>query len=267
MPLSTRRHFRPLLHGLLKRAVSGLYDNAVDRSDVNADYDKANRLLRERQDLLFYVAEFVRTWTPDGLPESLVLPVNGITHSYTYTPRRELKDVKIDGAAVATYSWDAAGRRSGVTRANGRNTVYTHDDADRLTNLAHAGVQAWDYRYSDEGDPLARVDLTTVTRGEVYIHDGMHRLADYQRGDVQPDNSVPAPAFLQGWTLDKVGNWSAWNNNGAAETRAHGDHHQLNSRTVAPNPALSQAYDGDLNQTDDGTLYKSVNLRRAFDLI
>jgi hypothetical protein len=90
--------------------------------------------------------------------------------------------------------------------------------SDHFARLNHANVQAWDYRYTDEGDVLVQDDLTTPTRGEAYAYDGMHRLIDNTRGPVA-GNTVPAPTFLQGWTLDKVGNWTTWNDNGANQGR------------------------------------------------
>jgi RHS repeat-associated protein len=115
-------------------------------------------------------------------------------------------------------------------------------------------VQAWDYRYTDEGDALVQDDLTTPDQGEAYAYDGMHRLADNERGQVV-GNTVPFPSFSQGWTLDKVGNWTVWNNNGGNETRTHNNHHALTSRSTVP---FVQAYDANFNQTDDGSAFTFV---------
>ena len=115
-------------------------------------------------------------------------------------------------------------------------------------------MQAWDYRYTGEGDALVQDDLTTAERGEAYAYDGMHRLIDNKRGPVA-GNTVSAPTFLQGWTLDKVGNWTIWNDNGAGETRTHNNHHALTSRSTVPFP---QVYDANFNQTDDGSAFTFV---------
>jgi RHS repeat-associated protein len=63
--------------------------------------------------------------------------------------------------------------------------------------------------------------------------------------------TVPTPLFLQGWTLDKVGNWTNLNNNGLPEARTHGANHQITARG-----AITPTYDADLNQIDDGWKYK-----------
>ena len=39
------------------------------------------------------------------------------------------------------------------------------------------------------------------------------------------------PAFAQDWTLDAVGNWSAFDNNGSLETRTHNALNQLTGRS------------------------------------
>lgn len=77
----------------------------------------------------------------------------------------------------------------------------------------------------------------------------MHRVNNHKRGHVA-GNTIPAPTFLQGWTLDKVGNWTIWNENGANETRTHNNHHALTSRSTVP---LPQVHDANFNQTDDGS--------------
>jgi hypothetical protein len=201
---------------LLKRAIGGLYGTDVLRTNLATDYDMANRPLRERQNIGAGAKTVQWSHFADGLPYGVTYP-GGTQVSHTYTLRRELQDVKIAGVTQATLSYDLGGRRTGLNRANAVNTVYGYDAADRMTSLDHVGVQGWLYRYTDEGDPLSQVNLTVAARGEAYQYDGMHRVVGHQRGTVLANNTVPAPTFLQGWTLSKVGDWDALNNNGLPE--------------------------------------------------
>jgi RHS repeat-associated protein len=234
-------------NGLLKRAVGGIYQTSVDRSNLVTDYDGANRLLQEREDVGAGAKAVAYSYDPDDLINEITYP-GGRTMQQTYTDRRELFEVKLDAQVQASHTYDPGGRRLSRTYANGRTTQWGYDSEDRNTALNHQNVQAWDYRYTNEGDMLVQDDRTTVALGEAYAYDGMHRLIDNKRGQVV-GNSVPAATFLQDWTLDKVGNWKIWNDNGTNETRTHNNHHALTSRTTVP---LPQAYDGNLNQTDDG---------------
>jgi RHS repeat-associated protein len=235
-------------NGLLKKAVGGLYNTTVDRSNLQTDYDGANRLLQEQQKIGAGPKTIAYRYDPDGFINEITYP-GGNRMQQTYTDRRELFQVKLDDQVLASHAYDAAGRRTGRTYANGRTTQWGYDADDRNTRLNHVNVQAWDYRYTGEGDALVQDDLTTTDRGEAYAYDGMHRLIDNKRGQVA-GNAVSAPTFSQGWTLDKAGNWTTWNDNGANETRTHNNHHALTSRSTVP---LPQLYDANLNQTDDGT--------------
>lgn len=235
-------------NGLLKKAVGGLYNTTVDRSNLAKDYDGANRLVQEQERFGGSPKTVTYSYDPDGLINQITYP-GGNRMQQTYSDRRELFQVKLDDQVLASHAYDAAGRRTGRTYANGRTTQWGYDADDRNTRLNHVNVQAWDYRYTAEGDALVQDDLTTADRGEAYAYDGMHRLIENKRGQVA-GNTVPAPAFLQGWTLDKVGNWTTWNDNGVNETRTHNNHHALTSRSTVP---LPQVYDANLNQTYDGS--------------
>lgn len=244
-------------NSLLKRAVGGLYNTTVDRSNLHQDYDRANRLLQERQDIGAGAKTVAYTFHPDSLINQITYP-GGTTVQHTRTSRRELEEVRIGGAMQVHHTYDLAGRLESRTYANGRTTGWAHDDADRITNLNHQGVQAWDYRYTDEGDMLVQDDRTTISRGEAYAYDGLHRLSDNKRGQVVGTTVPATPNFSQDWTLDKVGNWTAWNNNGINETRTHNNHHALTSRK--PMPDAQSDYDANGNQSDDG-----VSLRFEHD--
>lgn len=235
-------------NGLLKRAVGGIYQTLVDRSNLGTDYDGANRLLQEREDVGAGAKTIAYSYDPDSLVKEITYP-GGSTMQQTYTDRRELFEVKLDGQVQASHTYDPGGRRLRRTYANGRTTQWGYDSEDRNIALNHQNVQAWDYRYTDEGDMLVQDDRTTAELGEAYKYDGMHQLIDNKRGQVA-GNTVPAATFQQDWTLDKVGNWTIWNDNGTNETRTHNNHHALTTRSTVP---LPQAYDGNLNQTDDGS--------------
>jgi RHS repeat-associated protein len=235
-------------NGLLKTAVSGLYNNVVDRSDLAQDYDGANRLLQERQKIGAGEKTVAYGYDPDSLITEMIYPCGTVVQQ-SYTNRRELREVKVGKIAEASHIYDPAGRLQSRTFANGKVTNWNYDSDDRITGINHVGVQAWDYRYTDEGDALVQDDLTTPNRGESYAYDGLHRLRTYRRGRVV-GNTVPTPSLQQSWTLDKVGNWTSWNNNGVTETRTHDSHNALTSRSTVSRPL---SYDADLNQTDDGT--------------
>ncbi len=64
--------------------------------------------------------------------------------------------------------------------------------------LGGGTLQAWDYGYSNAGDPLAQNDLTYGTMGEADQYDGLHRLTAYQRPDHRQQQRAYAGSS-QGW--------------------------------------------------------------------
>jgi RHS repeat-associated protein len=244
-------------NGLLKSAVRGsaFYESmgylwgdvAVESSDIGADYDMANRNLRQGQ----RGGDVHRTWTADDLLASVSYPsgVAGSQAQYAYTNRRELDRVAVDGAEVARHTYDAGGRRATRTRANGVTTAWGFDAADRLVSLSHGAVQAWQFGRSDAGDLTWKRDTTDATRSDAYSHDPLHRLTGDRKGVMDMANGVPSPTFTQGWDLSPVGNWTTFTDNGTAKAGTFGAHHQQTARSDI---AVPIAYDGDLNVTDDG---------------
>jgi len=50
---------------------------------------------------------------------------------------------------------------------------------------------------------------TPIYLDEFYTYDGIHRLRNFDRGELNnPHSAIPNPQFSEGWTLDPLGNWS-----------------------------------------------------------
>jgi RHS repeat-associated protein len=102
-------------------------------------------------------------------------------------------------------------------------------DADWAGRFGRTTRQAWDkyspsfatldqinYGYDYEGNRLWREDVVaasnSVNQDEYYTYDGLQRLATFQRGDLNGTyTGISATAAKeQDWTLDQLGNWSAF---------------------------------------------------------
>jgi RHS repeat-associated protein len=219
-------------------------DITVESSDIDTDYDGANRNLRQGQ----RAGDVFRTWTPDGLLASVSMPsgVAGSVNSYTYTGRRELFQAMVDGVEVARHTYDNAGRTAALDRANGVSTSYGFDAADRLVSLAHGAVQSWQFGYTDAGDLTFRKD---GSRSNAYVYDGLHRLTGDRKGAMDGNNQVPMPTFTQSWGLLPEGDHQTVVTNGTSATGTFGQHHQQTGRSDIPSAFV---HDADLNLTDDG---------------
>jgi uncharacterized protein RhaS with RHS repeats len=59
---------------------------------------------------------------------------DGFRLDYAYLPTGDLSTIRDSGGAVlATFSYDALGRRSSVTRLNGTTTAFAFDPLSRLS--------------------------------------------------------------------------------------------------------------------------------------
>lgn len=251
-------------NGLLKTAMGGFYRTIIDRSNLDTDYDGANRLIQERQDVGTGPKTIAYTYGPDNFVTGITYP-GGAKVQHSYTTRRELSEVKLGGKTQAAQTYDPMGRLQKRTYANGALTNWIYDNEDRITRLEHANVQTWNYLYSPEGDVLMRSDLTTANQSEAYAYDGLHRLIDYKRGPVTGDK-VSSPTFFQNWTLDKVGNWTAQNSKSTNEVRTH---NALNEITALGGAPIIHDADGNLKEDqlfkydyDEEDRLKSVTRKR-----
>lgn len=245
---------------LLATAHGGLYNTDLDRSNINNDYDDANRLVEERIDIGDGDKTVAYNYTADSLVSQISYP-GGTIQDRTFNSHRLLNEIKLGSTTQASHSYDTADRRDTRAYVNGTATTWAYDANSRITNLNHATTammpvtfQEWDYRYSDAGNALVQDDITPMltVHGEAYQYDGLHRLIDFKRGSVT-GNTVPTPTYYQDWTLTKVGDWSEWDVNGATETRTHNNIHALTNRSMVAN---NQTYDQNFNQTDDGSQFK-----------
>ena len=53
------------------------------------------------------------------------------------TPHDRMQTVTDWGARTTTYTYDAAGRQTGIAYPNGVTTTNAYDNADRLTSITH----------------------------------------------------------------------------------------------------------------------------------
>ena len=245
---------------LLLSSTGGLYHMNVSRGTAN--YDAANRLIQEQQNFGSLSKSVSYAYTPDSLVSGIVYP-DSTTVTRNYNNHRLLYQVLAGSTTQATFAYDPADRRSTMTYGNSAVTTWTLDKNSQVTALAvtlgGGTLQAWDYGYSNAGDPLSQTDASFGTMSEAYQYDGLHRLTAYQKGQITGSNSIAYPAASQAWQLTPAGDWSRWTLTvgtvGTPDTRTHNNIHALTNRSLVAQPQL---YDNDANQTDDGTQYKFV---------
>ncbi len=150
-------------------------------------YDNDNRMLTESKGGSTEI-----TYAYDGTGQkgllSTVTDVASRTITYAYTTRNQLYTVS-ETSNTATYSYDYAGRETGVTNENGTTVAKVYDDAGRLTSVTNktgggTTLSSFSYGYTndDQRSSLTEADGSVVSYG----YDAMHRLTSESRTTTNP---------------------------------------------------------------------------------
>ena len=85
---------------------------------------------------------------------------------------------------------------------------------------------------------------------EAYFYDNLNRLTRVNRGTLVSNTITDAAAtWFQSWSLDALGNWNTFNDNGSSQTRTFNYRNQITSISGATTPT----YDNNGNTTKDET--------------
>src|SRR5262249_32527666 len=105
-----------------------------------------------------------------------------------------------------------------------------------------AAVDRVQYGYDPDGNVRYRANPAAAAAGqpfdEVYRYDGLNRLTDFRRGQLNPtrDGLTGDPTRAQTWQLDALGNWTAVTTDGVAQARTHDPQNQIQSIDGATTP-------------------------------
>jgi RHS repeat-associated protein len=135
-----------------------------------------------------------------------------------YNPRGELDALRLGtnpdaGTALATFSYNLAGQRTGRQSGNGIQTTYGQDGAGRLNYLNAAGVLRQDF-----GHDLRDRRIWTLrdqNLGDTYTYFADSQLNVYRHSVSRPDQNFNNPAaWTDTFNYDGAGNRTSWNENG-----------------------------------------------------
>ena len=142
------------------------------------------------------------------------------------------------GANLDGYGYDSFGR------------VEHHRWKDSSGTL----VAGWAYGYDRVGNKEYREDLKESTESELYSYDGVYRLDDFERGQLNSSkDDITSPTRTQAWTLDQLGNWDDTTIDGATETRSHNSVNELTDRTPSGGSQIDLSYDDAGNLAQEGS--------------
>jgi RHS repeat-associated protein len=139
-----------------------------DGTDLQYSYDALNRLVGANNLVLAYDAEgrvtntassgvnFGAAYDADGRLTSLTYNGGAFSVTYSYDSRDRLTRVSdsLSGAQI-DFTYDDAGRLTGMTRANAVNGAYTYDAAGRLTRIQEGSIIDIQYTLNAAGEVTA----------------------------------------------------------------------------------------------------------------
>lgn len=102
----------------------------------------------------------ITAYDAHGRPLTVIDP-NGVTLTFTYTPRGWLKTRSVDGKTT-TYDYDNVGQLKKITQPDGSWIEYTYDDAHRLTDVSDAALNNVHYAL----DPLGNITQITWSNSD-----------------------------------------------------------------------------------------------------
>lgn len=146
---------------------------------------------------------------------------------YDYDNRNALSQIKTGSStAIATYTRDDAGRVTKRALANGLETVYTWNDADRITKFELREtatpsnvLQSFEYGYDKVGNRLWVKNQDG--RGDVYQYDATYQVTGVKYGVDDPTvgyGSATNPVRTVTYAYDAVGNRTSVNDGGTPMT-------------------------------------------------
>jgi RHS repeat-associated protein len=137
--------------------------NVLTRTDngvtTTFGYDDIGQLISESR------PGYSASYTYDKNGNRLTRTLNGV---YTYDAADKLLNVKVNGIVVKSFTYDLAGRTTGITDAGG-TTSFSYDYEDRVTSITRPGMTTNAFAYNGFGARVRKTDSSGTT---TYLRSG-----------------------------------------------------------------------------------------------
>jgi RHS repeat-associated protein len=191
------------LLAVLKGATRASADTQVTR-----EYDKMNRLTREKQHLVAGGKSISYTYDNQGQRKTRIF--EGDTIRYSYNNLGQMDSLLLNGSVKATYQYCVCGALEKKSYANGVDMSYERDNARRLTgiyavNSADDTILSIVYALDDAGN-VTKIVRDGDTSDFDYDYNSQLTYAEYDNG------------LMQQFTYDDAGNRTRLQESGTRST-------------------------------------------------
>ena len=213
----------------------------------------------------------------DTLPDSSI-------SERTYHATGALNLLKLDSSTVSTRTYDDGRRLTSDAMGNGVTESRTYRNDNLLSTISYSGASIGDLTYTwDANKNKTGEAISGTMSGYGFASSG----TTYDFEDRLTAHARASSTFSQSWSLTSVGDWSSVTTNGTAQSRTHGNTHELltaggsnvttdvkgnitvlPSNLVAQSSALGLVYDFDnkMKSADVGN-NSSVDVEYKYDAL
>src|SRR5690606_32395482 len=133
---------------------------------------------------------------------------------------------------VAAYTYNAVNAPISKALGNGVTLTAEYDNRYRITKhewkYSSTTFTGYSYGYDSVGNRLYSEDLVVPSKSEHFTFDNLDRMTNFDEGTLNGGKTaITSPTFNQNWTLDNVGNWSNFTDNGSSSNNTFTNTHEM----------------------------------------
>jgi len=220
------------------------------------EYDNLSRLTNAKDITLSYTNEVIRDYNTLGRLEfetqkigtttiktiakeynlvdrvsKLTYP-NGRINDYTFDNNHLPSTIVSNSTIVATYTFNSVNAPTTKTLGNTVSLNIEYNNRYQITkhDWKKNGITISGYNYGQDnvGNRIWSENLVNSNKSELFAFDNADRLTSFKTGTLNGSKTaITSQIYSQGWTLDSIGNWAGFNDNGSNSTNVFSDTHEM----------------------------------------
>jgi len=137
-----------------------------------------------------------------------------------------------NSTTVATYAFN--GVNAPITKKLGNTVSLNIEYSNRYQIKKHDWklngntIAGYNYGHDSVGNRIWSENLVTSNKSELFAFDNADRLTSFKTGTLNGSKTaIITPIYTQDWSLDSIGNWAGFNDNGTNSTNVFSDTHAM----------------------------------------